>query len=137
MKNFVRLSLPVIAFSALSVVLGPVLVHAQTITTVAGGGPPSTGTAVTGTGASVGSTAAVRQDATGNTYILDNDLGRVYKLDTTGHLTLFAGSGVVGYNGNNISALTAAMSGPSGCASTPTATSTWRTPTMPSFAKSW
>jgi len=114
MKNFVRLSLPVIAFSALSVVLGPLSVHAQTITTVAGGGPPSTGTTVTATGASVGSTAAVRQDASGNTYILDNDLGRVYKLDTTGHLTLFAGSGGVGYNGNNISALTAAMSGPSG-----------------------
>lgn len=114
MKNFVRLSLPVLTFSACSVVLGPTSVHAQTITTVAGGGPPATGTTVTATGASVGSTAAVRQDASGNTYILDNDLGRVYKVDTTGHLTLFAGSGAVGYNGNNISALTAEMSGPSG-----------------------
>ena len=72
MKNFVRLSLPVIAFSALSVVLGPVLVHAQTITTVAGGGPPSTGTAVTGTGASVGSTAAVQPLTNGTSGVVTN-----------------------------------------------------------------
>jgi sugar lactone lactonase YvrE len=112
MKNFVRLSLPVIAFSALSVVLGPLSVHAQTITTVAGGGPA--GAAVIPTAPSIGAPAAVRKDLLGNTYILDNDFGRVYKVDTSGHLTVFAGNGVTGFSGEGGPAVDAAMSGPSG-----------------------
>ncbi len=112
MKNFVRLSLPVIAFSALSVVLGPLSVHAQTITTVAGGGPA--GAAVSPTAASIGAPAAVRKDSLGNTYILDNDFGRVYKVDTSSHLSVFAGNGVTGFSGEGGPAVDAAMSGPSG-----------------------
>jgi sugar lactone lactonase YvrE len=116
MKNLARVSLCALAVS----LFGGITVDAQNITTVAGGGPPATGTAFTATSASVGAPAAVRQDSLGNTYILDNDLGRVYKVDTTGHLTLFAGSGLiagnrtVAYNGNAIPAVDAAMDGPSG-----------------------
>ena len=110
MKNLARVSLCALAVS----LFGGMTVDAQNITTVAGGGPPATGTAFTATSASVGAPAAVRQDSLGNTYILDNDLGRVYKVDTRGHLTLFAGNGTVGYNGNGILAVNAAMDGPSG-----------------------
>jgi len=116
MKNLARVSLCALAVS----LFAGITVDAQNITTVAGGGPPATGTAFTATSASVGAPAAVHQDSLGNTYILDNDLGRVYKVDTTGHLTLFAGSGLiagnrtVAYNGNAIPAVDAAMDGPSG-----------------------
>jgi hypothetical protein len=110
MKNLARVSLCALAVS----LFGGITVDAQNITTVAGGGPPATGTAVTATSASVGAPAAVRQDSLGNTYILDNDFGRVFKVDAAGHLTLFAGNGTVGYNGDNILAVNAAMDGPSG-----------------------
>ena len=103
-----------VSLCALAVSLfGGMTVDAQ-ITTVAGGGPPTTGTTVNKTGTSIGAPAAVRQDHLGNTYILDNDLGRVFKVDAMGHLTLFAGNGTVGYNGDNIPAVSAAMDGPSG-----------------------
>jgi len=116
MKNLARVSLCALAVS----LSGGITVDAQNITTVAGGGPPATGTTVTPTSASVGAPGAVRQDSLGNTYILDNDLGRVYKVDAGGHLTLFAGNGLiagtrtVAYNGNGILAVDAAMDGPSG-----------------------
>jgi sugar lactone lactonase YvrE len=111
MKNYVRASIAVLALSAAMV---PAIVRAQTITTVAGGGPPATGTAVSKTSASVGAPAAVRQDSLGNTYILDNDFSRVYKVDTTGHVTLFAGNGSVGFSGEGGPAISAAMFEPSG-----------------------
>ncbi|MGC1902477.1 MAG: choice-of-anchor D domain-containing protein, partial [Candidatus Acidiferrum sp.] len=50
----------------------------------------------------------------GNTYVLDNAFGRVYKVDTTGKVTLFAGNGTVGFSGEGAVATTAAMNGPSG-----------------------
>jgi hypothetical protein len=112
MKNFVRVSIAVIALSAFSVVIAPPLVRAQTITTVAGGGPA--GAAVSPLAASVGAPAAVRQDSLGNTYILDNDFGRVYKVDTSGHMTVFAGNSATGFSGEGGPAIDAAMSGPSG-----------------------
>jgi hypothetical protein len=110
MKNFVCTSLCVLAVS----IFGGMTVDAQNITTVAGGGPPATGTTVTKTSTSIGAPAAVRQDHLGNTYILDNDLGRVFKVDTMGHITLFAGNGTNGFSGEGGPAINAAMSGPSG-----------------------
>ena len=110
MKNLAGVSLCALAVS----LFGGMTVDAQNITTVAGGGPPATGTAVSKTGASIGAPAAVRQDLLGNTYILDNDFSRVYKVDLTGHLTLFAGNGTVGFSGEGGPAVNAAMDGPSG-----------------------
>jgi sugar lactone lactonase YvrE len=108
MKNLVRLSLCALAVS----IFGGITVDAQNITTVAGGGPPASGVAKTS--ASVGAPSAVRQDSLGNTYILDNDFGRVYKVDTAGKLTVFAGSGTVGFSGDTGLATDAAMFNPTG-----------------------
>jgi len=110
MKNLAGVSLCALAVS----LFGGITVEAQNITTVAGGGPPATGTTVTKTGASVGAPAAIRRDSLGNTYILDNDFSRVYKVDTTGHLTVYAGNGSVGFSGEAGLATAAAMFEPSG-----------------------
>ncbi len=110
MKNLVRASVCALAAS----IFGGMAVDAQNITTVAGGGPPATGTAVNKSSTSIGAPAAVRQDHLGSTYILDNDLGRVFKVDTLGNLTLFAGNGTNGFSGDAGPAINAAMSGPSG-----------------------
>src|SRR5439155_24969000 len=80
-------------------VVTPLLVCAQNISTIAGGGPIN----LDPTASSVGSPSAVRQDSAGNTYILDNFTNRVYKIAATGpeagKLTVFAGNGKEGYNG--------------------------------------
>jgi trimeric autotransporter adhesin len=94
------------------VVIAPLAARAQTISTVAGGGPVNI---TPPNAASVGAPAAVRQDSLGNIYILDNNYGRVYKIDHVTHeMSVFAGNGTTGYNGDNIPAVNAEMSGPSG-----------------------
>ncbi|HEX3120070.1 MAG TPA: hypothetical protein VHP80_13320, partial [Candidatus Acidoferrum sp.] len=108
MKNSVRLALWALA----CLIFGCVSVNAQTITTIAGGGPTTGPAGVSPTAFSVGATAAVRKDSLGNTYILDNAFSRVYKVDTTGKLTLFAGTGTVGFSPDGTLATTASMNGP-------------------------
>jgi hypothetical protein len=111
MKNLVRVSICVIAIS----IFCGMAANAQNITTVAGGGPPSGATPlVSKTSASVGAPGAVKQDALGNTYIMDNNLGRVFKVDTLGNITLFAGNGVPGFSGEGGLAVNASMFEPSG-----------------------
>ncbi len=90
--------------------VAPLAARAQNISTVAGGGPINLPTL----GASIGSPSAVRQDSLGNTYILDNPHNRVYKVDTTGNMTVFAGNGGLGASGDNGPAVDAEMNGPSG-----------------------
>jgi hypothetical protein len=96
------------------VALAPLAARSQTISTVAGGGPIN----LTPTAASVGSPAAVRQDSLGNTYILDGFTNRVLKIPATGpdagKLSVFAGNGVDGYNGNGGQRLNVEFSGPVG-----------------------
>jgi sugar lactone lactonase YvrE len=85
------------------------------ITTVAGGGPPGvTTTGITRLTASVGAAQAVRKDSAGNFYILDNLFSRVYKVDPTDHLTVYAGNGTIGFSGEGGLATDAAMFEPSG-----------------------
>ncbi len=92
-------------------VVAPLAARAQTITTVAGGGPINLPKA----SASIGTPAAVRHDSLGNTYILDNDYSRVYKIDhTTGNMSVFAGNGASGFSGEGGPAVNAEMNGPSG-----------------------
>jgi sugar lactone lactonase YvrE len=111
MKNFVGVSICALAVS----MFGGTIVHAQNITTVAGGGPPSgTTPLVSKTSASVGAPGAVKQDALGNTYIMDNNLSRIFKVDTLGNLTLFAGNGTPGFSGEGGLAVNASMFEPSG-----------------------
>ena len=99
--------LVVLAFA----VVAPLAARAQNISTVAGGGPIN----LVPTAASVGSPAAVRHDSLGNTYILDNNFSRVYKMDhTTGNMSVFAGNGANGFSGDGGPAVNAEMNGPSG-----------------------
>ena len=98
MKNLVRVSICAIAIS----IFGGMAVDAQNITTVAGGGPPATTTiGVTQLTTSIGAPAAVRQDHSGNTYILDNDLGRVFKVDTSGNDEVTVLAHAFNYRGGN------------------------------------
>src|ERR1700688_1512101 len=111
MKNFVRTSLCALAVC----IFGGMTVNAQNITTVAGGGPPAASTtAITRLTASVGAAAAVRKDSSGNIYILDNQFSRVYKVDLTDHLTVYAGNGTIGFSGEGGLAINAGMFAPSG-----------------------
>jgi sugar lactone lactonase YvrE len=108
MKNFVRVYLSALA---LFLTLAPAAVRAQNITTVAGGGPVG----LVATSASVGAPAAVRKDSLGNTYILDNNFGIVFRVDhTTGLMSVFAGNGAPGFSGEGGLAVDASMNGPSG-----------------------
>jgi trimeric autotransporter adhesin len=92
------------------VVIAPLATPAQNITTIAGGGP--VGLAPT---AGIGSPVAYRKDSAGNIYILDNNYGRVYRIDHSTHLmSVFAGNGSVGFSGDGGPAIEAAMNGPSG-----------------------
>jgi hypothetical protein len=97
---------------ALALVL-PLAAHAQhNISTVAGGG--ITGVPALSPNTSIGGPEAVVKDAAGNTYILDNFVSRVFKIDhTTGQLTVFAGNGAEGYGGNGGPATNAQLNNPS------------------------
>jgi hypothetical protein len=92
-------------------VVAPLAARAQNISTVAGGGPIN----LPKRSASIGAPAAVRQDSFGDTYILDNNFNRVYKVDhVTGNMTVYAGNGANGFAGDNALAVNAELSGPSG-----------------------
>ena len=70
-----------------------------TISTVAGGGPP---TNLPGTSASLGLVAGVVADAAGNVFLASTQFNAVLRLDAkTGVLTLVAGNGTVGFSGDN------------------------------------
>ena len=87
--------------------------HAQNnIVTVAGGGPNN----VQALSASVGLPVGVAQDSHSNLYIADTHGNRVYKVDTTGVLTVFAGTGSAGFSGDAGLATAAQLSGPTGLA---------------------
>jgi sugar lactone lactonase YvrE len=89
----------------------PVAAQAQNnIVTVVGGGPNN----VAALSASVGLPVGVAQDSSLNLYIADSHGNRVYKIDTTGSLTIFAGTGSAGYSGDTALAVAAQLSGPTG-----------------------
>ena len=81
------------------------------ITTVAGGGPDNV-PAVSANFRSV----RVAVDAAGNFYIADPDQNRVFKVDTSGQLTVVAGVGVSGFSGDGGLATSASLSAPVGVA---------------------
>lgn len=87
----------------------PQLSYAQfSITTVAGGGPNN----LLASHAGLGYPGGVVLDASGNTYIADSYSSQVFKIDTSGNLTVVAGNGTVGYSGDGGAATGAALSGP-------------------------
>jgi len=84
--------------------------HAQNISTIAGGGPNS----LPATSSSIGFPWAVAVDSAGNTYISDTLSNRVFKVDGSGNLTIFGGNTVPKYSGDNGSPTAATLNGPRG-----------------------
>jgi hypothetical protein len=76
----------------------PALAQQDIITTVIGGGPNG----VPALDANLYNPQGVAVDASGNYYIASFNQHRVFKVSTTGTLTVLAGSGVQGYSGDGV-----------------------------------
>src|SRR5271156_6754568 len=59
---------------------------------------------------------AVAVDSAGNLYIADADDNRIRKVDTSGTISTYAGTGVAGYNGGRIKATQAELNTPTSIA---------------------
>lgn len=80
------------------------------ITTIAGGGPNN----LAALQSSIGQAEGIAFDASGNLYISDSYSSKVFKVSTSGILTVVAGNGTVGYSGDGGLATAAQLSGPQG-----------------------
>jgi len=110
----VRVRESLAAFSLLALFTLAVLgAQAQTISTIAGGGPPN---GVSATTAPIGTPWGMVQDGLGNTYISDHFSSRIFKVDSTGKLSVVAGDGINNYNGDTHAAILAELSSPQGLA---------------------
>ena len=77
--------------------IAPVVWAQNTVQTIAGGGPNN----LPALKSSLGAPAAVAIDGAGNVYVVDIASERVFKVDTTGNVTLVAGTGShAGLNGS-------------------------------------
>ena len=85
------------------------------ITTVAGTGSRGyNGDGIAATGAALSSPSGVAVDSSGNLYIADTGNHRIRKVTlATGFINTVAGTGVIGYNGDNIAATSATLYLPS------------------------
>jgi trimeric autotransporter adhesin len=107
------ISLIATAVLAIGLALQPAPAHAQnTISTVVGGGPTPT-TPLTAD--LPGPTSAVR-DSAGNTYIAAPLSTNIFKLTSGGTLSVFAGQGYGGFNGDGIQASAAVLGRPAAIA---------------------
>lgn len=79
--------------SLLWLVSGRIAEGQNTIQTIAGGGPNN----LPALQSSLGYPTGIAWDAAGNFYVLDSDSQRVLKKDTSGNITVVAGSGVWGF----------------------------------------
>ena len=101
-----------IACSAMALTAPLARAQTATITTVAGGGPNN----IPGLSANLAYPDGVARDQSGNIYVATSDDSRVYKIDTTGTITVFAGTGTYGYSGDGGPATSAQLDGPYGVA---------------------
>jgi len=85
---------------------------AQTISTLAGGGPNN----LAATASTLGFPGAIARDSSGNTYISDTLSNRIFKVDTSGNLTVFAGNILGNESGDGGPATDASLSSPTGIA---------------------
>jgi len=93
----------------------------------AGNATAFAGTGLTGAGpdnvpatqSAIGSPSGVTVDAAGNVYIAEINNQRVRKVGLNGNIVTIAGTGTQGYNGDEIPALSAQLSGPDGVAVDP------------------
>src|SRR5580704_14512335 len=103
----------VLLLIAFLIALAPPSAKAQapnTIVTVAGGGTNS-GAANTWT---LSQPPAMVRDAAGNTYISDSVLCVVYKVDTAGTLSIYAGNEFFGVGGDGVLATPGGLTSPGG-----------------------
>jgi hypothetical protein len=104
-------ALAALTFAIVIVLLTPGILQAQyAISTIAGGGPNN----LAELNAAIGYAGSVVLDAAGNTYIADSYSNHIFKVDTTGNLTIVAGNGSRGYSGDGGPATSAALNGPEG-----------------------
>ena len=90
---------------------------AGTITTVAGTGTSGTsGDGGPATEAQLNLPSGVAVDGSGNLYIADTSNHRIRKVDSSGIITTFAGTGTAGFSGDDGSATAAQLSSPRGVA---------------------
>ena len=98
----------------LALMLGWLVPHAlfaqYAISTVAGGGPNN----LSALNASIGYPVGIAFDASGNTYIADFYSSHIFRVDSSGNLTVVAGNGTHGYSGDGGPAVSAALNGPAG-----------------------
>src|ERR1700752_829909 len=88
------------------------LAQQYTLTTAAGGAPPPTPAAATST--SIGQPARTTVDSKGNIYFSSGNA--VFKMDSSGNLTLVAGNSRAGFSGDGGPAIQAQLNGPQGLA---------------------
>ncbi len=74
------------------------------------------GDGIAATSSELSSPTAIAFDTAGNLYIADQGNERIRKVDTFGIITTVAGTGVAGYNGDGILAVSAEIYSPSGIA---------------------
>jgi len=86
--------------------------HAQIITTVAGGGTTGLGDGGPATDCMSHNPESVVKDAAGNLYIADRENNRIRKVNTSGIIITIAGTGTAGYTGNGGPATLATLDGP-------------------------
>jgi hypothetical protein len=93
--------------------LTPFAGSGQVITTVAGGGAGGLGDGGPATAAKFGWFGYLATDFYGNVYVADANNHRVRKVDVaTGVINTIAGTGMAGYNGDNIPATAAQLNYP-------------------------
>ncbi|PQJ12108.1 hypothetical protein CJD36_009995 [Flavipsychrobacter stenotrophus] len=88
--------------------------QAQIITTVAGSGDTTLGDGGPALHASLYGPFGVALDGHGNMYVTDGYHNRIRKIDATGNISTIAGTGVQGYNGDDIPAAAAQIYRPCG-----------------------
>ncbi len=85
------------------------------ITTVAGSTQGFSGDGASATSAQLNTPNSVGVDSSGNLYIADTNNQRIRKV-AGGNITTIAGTGAIGYNGDNINGISASLSSPIGVA---------------------
>jgi uncharacterized protein (TIGR03437 family) len=110
-RVFHRLLWPILAATAAIPAWPQVPVY--TISTLAGNGNSGfSGDGGTATGAALANPRGIVSDPAGNVYFCDFTNNRVRKISTNGTISTVAGTGVAGYNGDNIQGTSARLSSP-------------------------
>ena len=86
------------------------------ITTIAGYGRVYGGDGGPATAAGIGTPDDVVADGRGNIYFTEGNKNKIRKIDITGTISTFAGTGVAGYSGDNIAATAAQLNIPTALA---------------------